>query len=391
MSRPVSRAAIVAAIMKKDFREFSRDRLYVFLSLLGLVAYVVLFWVVPSTVDETITLGAYLGPLAERIPVDATEGVEFVGFDSPGDLEKVIAGDLEYWRTAEGGHVLRDAGAGDAEPDGGERVDVRIGIALPDDFAQAVAAGRGGTVTVYSDVDVPAEVQGGMAGFVRELAYTLAGDELPVRMPEQETIVLGRDRAGDQVSLRERMRPMLAFFVLMIETFALASLIAGEVAARTITAILVTPARLSDVLAAKTVYGTILAFSQAVVLLVAVDAFSASNWLLLLVAVLLGSVMFTGIAMLVGSAGKDFLGTLFYGLLFLVPLVVPGIAVLFPGTAAAWVKALPTYGLIRVLNGATAYGEGFGDVTGALGLSLAWVVALYLAGLYTLKRKVETL
>lgn len=391
MSRPVSRAAIIAAIVKKDFREFSRDRLYLFLSALGLVAYVALFWVVPNTVSETITLGAYLGPLSGRLPSDGGEGVELVEFGSPSDLEKVIAGDAEYWRTADGGHVLRDRRAGESEPDGGERLKVQIGIAFPDDFLETVARGEGGTVTVYSDVDVPEGVRGGMASFVREIAYDLAGDRLPVRMPAQETIVLGQDRVGDQVSLREKMRPMLAFFVLMIETFALASLIAGEVAARTITAILVTPARLGDVLAAKTIYGTMLAFSQASILLVAVNAFSTSNWLLLLVAVLLGSVMFTGIAMLVGAAGKDFLGTLFYGLLFLVPLVIPGIAVLFPGTAAAWVKVLPTYGLIRVLNGATAYGEGFGDVTGALGISVAWVVVLYAVGLYTLKRKVQTL
>lgn len=396
MSTPVSRAAIVAAIVKKDFREFSRDRLYLFLSVLGLVAYIAIFWLVPSTVDETITMGVYQRDLSGLVDLfeagaDDGRGLALVEFASAEDMEKVIGGDLEYWRVDAGGFVVRDERAGEAEPEGGTRVEVAIGIAFPDDFLAATARGETSRVTVYSDVDVPREVQGAMEAFVREIAYSVAGDELPVEVPAQDTVILGEDRAGDQVSLRERMRPMLAFFALMIETFALASLIAAEVSARTISAILVTPARLSDVLVAKTIYGTLLAVSQALILLVGVGAFTTANWLLLLVAALLGSVMFTGVALVVGSAGKDFIGTLFYGLLFLVPLMIPGIAVLFPGTAAAWVKILPSYGLIRTLSGATAYGEGFGDVAGPIALSVGWVAVLYAAGLFTLRRKVESL
>ena len=44
--------------------------------------------------------------------------------------------------------------------------------------------------------------------------------------------MLGDDRVGDQVSLREQLRPLLAFFVLMTETFALATLVASEVQTR---------------------------------------------------------------------------------------------------------------------------------------------------------------
>jgi ABC-2 type transport system permease protein len=193
------------------------------------------------------------------------------------------------------------------------------------------------------------------------------------------------------VSIREKMRPMLAFFVLMIETFALASLIASEVSARTVTAILVTPARLSDLLLAKTLYGMLLAFSQALLLLLAVGAFTLSNWPLLLVTLLLGGLMFTGVAMITGAAGKDFLGTIFYGMLFLLPLAVPALAVLFPGSASLWIKVLPTYGLIQILTGATAYGDTWVNVTGYLALAAAWVAVLYAVGLFVLRRKVATL
>ena len=410
MSRPVSRWAIVAAIIKKDLKAYSRDTLYILLSAVGLVLFIGVFWVTPDTVDETIVLGVHqtdLGDLLERLESGLESGsavgaaqlpagslsqaLDLVQLPSKDALAAVVAGDLEAWKTADGSIVLRDKKAGDPEPPAASRVQPQIGIDFPEGFTSAVASGSPTTVTVYSGSGVPPETRTAMTGLVREMAYLVAGDGLPVTLPNQEEAVLGRDRAGDQVSIREKMRPMLAFFVLMIETFALASLIASEVSARTVTAILVTPARLSDLLLAKTIYGMLLAFSQALLLLLAVGAFTLSNWPLLLVTLLLGGLMFTGVAMITGAAGKDFLGTIFYGMLFLLPLAVPALAVLFPGSASLWIKVLPTYGLIQILTGATAYGDTWVNVTGYLALAAAWVAVLYAVGLFVLRRKVATL
>ncbi len=164
---------------------------------------------------------------------------------------------------------------------------------------------------------------------------------LPETEPSAGDIILGTDRAGDQVSIREKMRPMLALFVLMIEVLSMASLVSSEVLTRTVTAVLVTPAQVGDFLAAKTIYGTILAMSQAIIVLLAIGAFTAHNWPLLVLTMLVGSVMFTGVAMIVGSAGKDFIGA-FYSMLFMLPLMYPAFAVLFPGTATAWTACSQT-------------------------------------------------
>ncbi len=54
-----------------------------------------------------------------------------------------------------------------------------------------------------------------MESAVREIAYltAAAGEDPEQVVPDQQrTVVLGTDRAGDQVSLRDRMRPLLAFF-----------------------------------------------------------------------------------------------------------------------------------------------------------------------------------
>ena len=104
------------------------------------------------------------------------------------------------------------------------------------------------TVTVYSDANVPEEIQGAMTSFVREAAYQLAGQELPVTMSDEESIVLGEDRAGDQVTLQDKLRPMLIFMMLLMETFSMSSLVSTEVLQRTVTAVLVTPAKIGDFL-----------------------------------------------------------------------------------------------------------------------------------------------
>ncbi len=399
MSRPVSRAAIVSAIVKKDFVEFSRDKLYIFLSLLGMIFFVLIFWFVPDTVDETITLGMThggdLGALVAQFEAGAegsAEGLALEVFDSPEQMQGVIDGSLELWRADEGdARVIRDKEAGDDKPKDSHRVGVQIGIAFPEGFLIDTATGTRTTVKVYADAAVPPEIQTAMKSFVREIAYGITDNVLPVTEPAQENIILGEDRAGDQVSIREKMRPMISIMILMVEVFSLASLISGEVLNRTVVAVLATPAKIGDFLAAKTIYGTVLALAQAFIVLLAIGAFTAENWFALLVILVIASVMFTGIAMAVGAAGKDFMGTLFYAMAFVLPLMIPAFALLLPGTASAWVRVLPTYGLIQMLNGVTAYGRGIDEYLPQLGISVAWLVAIYVAGLFTLKRKVESL
>jgi ABC-2 type transport system permease protein len=218
----------------------------------------------------------------------------------------------------------------------------------------------------------------------------VSGDDLPVTEPDEQTVVLGEDRIGNQVPFRDKMRPMLVFFILMVETFALASLIAGEMQAKTVTAVLVTPARFGDVLAAKTTLGTLLAFAQAVILLLALDAFGDSV-LFLLFMVFLASVMVAGIGMITGSAGKDFMGTLLYGGLFMMLLVIPALKALFPGLASPWIKALPSYGIVEAMMGATVYGKGWKAFFPHLSLVVVWDAIILGSGLLVLKKKVEAL
>ena len=394
MTRPVSRAAIIGSIVKKDLTEYSRDRLWMFLTLLVLVFMILIFWVLPDRVDESIPVGiSGLGDPAILAGLESTEeeGLRLVGFDSAADLRSVVAGEADAWQTD--GRVVVIPDNSDVEkPDGAEKANVDVGLAFPDDFLAATAAGNRTTVEIFVDAQVPEELQSSMSSLVKELAFAVAGSPLPVDTanPQEVYTVLGQDRAGNQVTPRESFRPLLVFLVLLMEMFGMSSLIAREVQTKTVTALLVTPATTGDVLAAKGIAGAVLGLGQAVILLAAIDVLG-NEPLLIVTLMLLGAVMVSGAAMVAGSLGRDFLSNLFYGMMFMVPLMIPAFTVLFPGTATGWIRALPSYPLVQGLVKVSTYGDGWAEALPDVGALLAWCVALFGLGWVVLKRKVETL
>jgi len=372
------RAAIVRAIVVKDLREFSRDRLWMVLTPVMLVFYIGILWLLPNTVDETINVGVYArglsGSFAEAFDSDAVPAeaaLRVVPFEDPAALEEAVT---------EGTEVEVD----------GHRYTVAVGLAFPDDLAAALAAGEPSTVTIYVDAAVPAEIQTAMSALVREATYAMAGVGLPVTQPEPELVVVGEDRVGAQISPQELMTPLIAVMVLVVEAMALAGLVAVEIQTRTAKAVVASPASVADFLSAKSLTGTLLAFGQAGLVLLLVGGFGHQP-LLVALALLIGSVMTAGFGMLAGSAGRDFMTTIFISVVFMVPMAVPAIAALFPGAASVWVQVLPTYGFIETIVGVIAYGDGWSDTFGYLLLSAAWCVAIFAAGWFILRRRVEVL
>jgi ABC-2 type transport system permease protein len=361
-----ARLGIVRAILAKDLREFARDRFYLLVSILGLVVYVAVFWILPSTVDETVGLGIHL---EDADPLLAGLGAGALGSQDEG-LEVVTYGTSDELTAAvEAGHRIA------------------AGVDFPSGFLGDVAAGEPVTVRVLLPGDAPDELRPALTGLVREIAFAVAGDDPPVTFPSVEDVVVGEDRAGQQVPIRDQMRPLFLFFVLLVEMFALAALVAAEIHQRTITAVLVTPARVSDVLAAKAALGTLLAFSQGMLLLV-VTGSAVRGLPILTITLLLGAVLVTGMALIAGSTGRDFVGIVFWSVLIMLPLAVPAFTALFPGSGSTWVRALPTYGLVQVLMGVTAYGDGWAESTPALAGLLAWCVVVFGAGVLVLGRRV---
>lgn len=354
----------VAAIVAKDLRLFTRDRFYVLVTVMGLVFFVGLFWVLPATVQATLPVGVHLpGPqrlLIAGMAESADEGVELVAFESRDELAEAVA-------------------AGDK---------VIAGLSFPRGFFTDVATGTPTTVEVLLAGEAPAALRPALAAAVRELAFLVAGEDPPVALPELEEMVLGEDRSDAPLALRDQLRPLLIFLVLMTEMLALASLVAVEIVQRTATAVLVTPVRVGQLLAAKALFGSVLAFGQALVVAVATGTL-AHEPLLVLTTLLLGSLLVTGVGLLSGSAGQDFITTVFWGMLFLVPLLIPAFAVLFPGTPALWIRLLPSYGVVEVLVRTTGYGEGWAQAWPHLTALAAWCAAAFVIGTLVLGRRVR--
>ncbi len=414
MKESLTNRLLLSAMLRKDLLLYSRNKVYLFLTLLGLLIFIGVFWLVPDTVEEELTLaispplqtmvedskellvdrGLPLGLLEELEELDTAfreEGLLLIELAEETDLRRVISGEAELYLLDSGEKIVYEPGGEAKKPADASKVNLQIGIAFPAAFFGEAVLNQKPQVKVYADAAVPEELRGAMEAFIRELAYQLAGYDLPVELPADEAIILGTDRLGDQISLKSRMRPLIAFFILMMETFAMASLISNEVLQKTVSALLVTPLRVKHFLLSKTIFGTVLALVQGLIVLLFIRAFTPENWSLLLVTIILGSLLFTAVAMLVGSAGKDFIGQLMFSLLFLIPLLIPAFAVLFPGSVATWVKVLPSYPIVDLLYSVTVHNAGWNESLAALGYAGLWVLLIYLAGLFVLKRKVATL
>lgn len=358
-------ARVVDSILRKDLFEFSRNRFLVFITILVLVVWVVVFWLLPSNVDETVRVGVAhtgLDPLLEGLQGDDPVGLQLEVYSTEDELRAAVE---------EG------------------RDDIVAGIAFPADFLDATAAGETPTVQLLVPAGLSSEQRLLLSGIVTETAYAITGTAPPVD-PTTEAIILGTDRVGAQIALQDQMRPLVLVLVLMVETFALASLVAIEVQERTVVAVLATPARVNDFLAAKGIFGTALAFIEVTLLGLLIGAF-AVNAPVIIVTLLLGAVLVTGFGLFSGAFGRDFLGTLFIAFFFMIPLMIPAMGALFPGSTATWIKVLPTYGLVEALVGVTVDGESWAEVAPVLLLLAAWGAGAFVVGAYALRRRVATL
>ncbi len=353
------RGTAFLAILRKDLLLYSRDHLFLALTVLGVTTFVVLYYVLPAEVAPAFTLGVRgtgLMPIFEELAAEEEEAIP-----------------LEFFET---GSELRTAV---------EQRTVDVGIDFPPDLLERIRTGEQATVTVYASPTLPVEYRDAVSTMVREIAFAIAGFELPVTEPDEQTVILGPD-AGP-IPIRDRMRPLFAFWVLIMEAIALGSLISAEVQQKTIGAILVTPARVSDVLFSKGVIGTFVAFSEAAIVLLIIRGFGTSPGVVT-VALLLGAVLVTSIAMIAGAAGRDLFGTMVLGIIMLIPLAIPSFSVLFPGSVAGWVRLIPSYGLVATIMGSSVYGAGWSESLPELAMLAGWCVVFAAVGMFILQRRV---
>ena len=180
------------------------------------------------------------------------------------------------------------------------------------------------------------------------------------------------------------MRPLLALFIIFMEILGLSTLISEEVERHTAHALLVTPTSVIDFFTAKSLAGIGIAFIQAVLFMAIVGGMNTQP-VIILVALLFGAALATGISFLVSAQAKDFMSVLAWSVPALVILVVPTFGVLFPGAVTGWIKIIPSYYLVDTIHRVANFGYGWEDIW----LNLVILIG-YTAVSYTHLRAHET-
>jgi ABC-2 type transport system permease protein len=344
-----------SALVMKDLSLYFKNRFFALVTALGLVFYLVVFFLLPATVDETLELGWYAPELPGGITQDLrAEGLLLNEYESDAALQQaVLAGD---------------------EP---------VGISLAEDFVRQLSAGEVPKVAIYFHSSLPDEFRSIYSLLMEELGFILAGQPLNL---EVEEVMLGQDMVGQQVPPRQRMLPVLVVFILMIEAWGLASLISTEAETGTLRALLVTPLRVGGLFLSKGATGILMAFSQVAILLAVTGGFR-HNPLLMVVVLLLGSLLVTGLSFLIASISRDMMSVLGWGMLAMIVLAIPSFNILLPGLASNWIKIIPSFYMVDSIYRVINFGSGWSQLSGSLLALLAFAVAFFGLGAAAMNRR----
>ncbi|UCG54744.1 MAG: ABC transporter permease [Dehalococcoidia bacterium] len=346
---------VIRALVTKDFTLFFRNRFYALITVLGIITYLVIYFVMPSSVDEELKIGLHapvIPPVFELIQQE--KGIEFTVYDSDEDLRQAIT-DGVY----------------------------EAGVVLPADIMDKFNAGQIPLVTLYFSIDATSEIKDIIEIMIRELAYLQTGQFLAIDI---STEILGPDLLGAQIPIRDRMRLMLVIMLIMFEMMGLASLISEEVEQGTIRALLVTPMSIYDLFTAKLIMGVSLAFIQGIIFMAIVGGLN-SQPLIILIALLLGSIMFTGTGFLIASVAKDMLTSMGWGIIAILIYAIPAFGVMFPGTITDWGRFIPTYYLTNTIHQASNLNVGWSELWTDLLILMIFNMFIVWGGIMALRRK----
>ncbi|HEY96063.1 MAG TPA: ABC transporter permease [Dehalococcoidia bacterium] len=346
----------IKALIGKDFSLFFRNRFIAVVTVMGILFYIGFYFLMPKSVDETLEIGVYSPVDIPGFTQLETEGLLLTPVESDEALsEGVIAGNY----TA--------------------------GISLSANFLQATVSGDTPEIDLYVASDVPQEIKDSVTAIIRELAYRMADQPLAVGINEE---IIGDDMIGMQVPPRDRMRPLLAIFLIMFETFGLANLIAEEIERGTVRALLVTPMSIKELFIGKGLFGIGLAFVQAVLFMGIVGGLN-NQPLIIILALLLGSMMATAVGFLIGSMAKDFMSVLAWGMICFTILAIPGFGVLFPGAVTGWIKFIPSYYLVDMVHSVAGFSAGWDDIWSNILILLAFNIVVFWIGILGIRRKIQ--
>ena len=327
--------SVVTAMLQTDWVRFTRDRFLFIMSIVLLVVYGVIAQVLPEDIQPKWAFATTAA--GEPILKSALEEI---------DPDKKFT-----LRVFKDEAALKNAFDPDYEPPEGEEADEEVegdlflGLVFPQDMKAAIARGEKPVVRVYVDESMPAENQQ-VAEAVGKLISLSTLGKLPGADERKEETALGPDIP--QRSFKSQFRALFAMIVLMMELLAVASLLGRELRGGTVRALLTTTVSVKSYFASKVIFGAALAFVQALIVALITGGLSTNPHLVVL-HLLAGALMFTGVGLMVGCKARDLIEIITWGMGPIILGLIPAITALLPGSAPLWVKVLPTYPLVEGL------------------------------------------
>lgn len=347
---------IITTLIVNDYKNLIRDKFVSIMSILGLALFILFYFLMPNNIDETIEIGVY-APHASNMYKNIPEKALIIReAKTENELKQSII-DKKFF----------------------------IGISIPDDLLKAAMSGNRPKIFVYHSSGITDEIQEMITVLIGEIVNEMSGYKISI---ENIEMVLGPDMGGKQIPYRDRLLPCLVFMLLISEIIGLTNLITSELRMGTIQALMTTPMKVVDFFIGKGISGIFLGLSQIALLMILTKSLN-QNMSIIVTALLLGSMMVTGLAFIIASISKDMMSVIGWSTLLMIVLVIPPFIVIFPGPVSGWIKTIPSFFLVDVLHRAVNFDIGWrGNVKNILLLSGFNIVFVF-TGIVTLKRKVK--
>lgn len=352
---------IILTLVKKDLALFVRNRFFLMITMLTLMAYILVYYLMPADAEQRFKIGIYPADISSTIEQElAARDMDITYFDDESALRAAV-----------------------------EASTYRVGIMLPRSVADTMTSGADTTVTAYYPPGIPADLNQAFNDLLtmvfNQISY--AAEDNPINIVRHEE-TLGYDLAGKSLAPRDRMLPMFAVLLFMMETLALANLIAEEIEKGTIRALLMSPLSLNTLFASKAITGIGLGLVQAVVLMLLTGKLGIHP-LLILTLLLLGALLVTGISFLIASVARDMMSVISWGSLVIIVLGIPSVSIMFPGTISNWVELIPSFYLVDGLHRVVNFGAGWADMSQHLLILLVVGIGLLVLGTSVLRSKLR--
>jgi ABC-2 type transport system permease protein len=236
---------------------------------------------------------------------------------------------------------------------------VHAGIVLPAGF-DAAAAATSPNLTVYFWGETLAKDRNILQSTVSTMVRDVAGQDAPV------TINIGSPIPNDQrenIPWSQRLSPFIVVMpIVMGGIYLTATAVVQEKERKTLNALVVTPASLTEVYFAKALLGFVFSLIMGIAILLLTGSFDNQPWLLMLF-MALGAIMAVELGLIFSSFVSN-VNTLFATARFAQLIIfVPALFIMFPWFPQWVAKIFPSYYFVQPIMDISQGGATWADVS----------------------------